>query len=473
MFRRSLLCLVLIAAFAGLLHAAPAPQTVTALMVSDVHFEPFADPAKVPQLAAAPVAEWPKILAAPNSPDAQTRFAAIESGCKTRGEDTTYTLFQSSLAAMRTQAPHTHFITISGDLIAHAFPCKWAAAMPNAKPNQYGEFVVKTLDYVLDQFRSTFPAARVYAALGNNDSDCGDYKLDTGSPFLAAAGEAFTRGLPAEEHHDAAESFAGNGSFSVAFPAPFHHTRLLILDDLYMSKKYTTCSGKSDSAAAEQQLTWLKGELDKARTNHEKIWIMGHIPPGIDPYATISKLRNVCGGKDPDMFLSSSDLADTIASYSDVVRLAIFAHTHMDEMRLVEGSGKSVALKMVPSISPVDGNNPAFTIASIDAETSELRNYRVIAASNKTGVDTKWTEEYDFARTYHEPAYTAATVGKILAKFQTDANAESAESQSYLKNYFVGENQSRLLQPFWPQYTCAIGNLSVDSYRQCRCPAGK
>jgi len=43
--------------------------TVPALLLSDIHFEPFWDKAKAPQLAVAPVSEWKAILAAPSSPD--------------------------------------------------------------------------------------------------------------------------------------------------------------------------------------------------------------------------------------------------------------------------------------------------------------------------------------------------------------------------------------------------------------------
>jgi sphingomyelin phosphodiesterase acid-like 3 len=467
--------LVLVFIFCGELHAAPAPTTVTALMVSDVHFEPFWDPAKIPQLAAAPASGWNAILAAPASPDQAQRFAALEQMCKVRGEDTDYTLLTSSLKAMRAQAAGTHFITISGDLISHAFPCKWAAAMPNAKPAEYEAFVVKTLEYVLGAFRAEFPAAPVYAALGNNDSGCADYKMDANGSFLAAASKAFTEKLPSSERKAAEETFAARGDFSVTLPAPFQHTRLLIVDNIFQSKKYQTCGGKDDSAGAQAQNAWLKSELDKARRNHEKIWVMGHIPPGVDPYSTISKMRNVCGGKDPEMFLSSDELANTLALYGAQIRLAIFAHTHMDEMRLLQPEYSSayaepVALKMVSSISPVDGNNPSFTIASVDPVTATLRDYRVIAASNQTGIDTKWNEEYDFAKTYHRPAYAAEDVKELIGEFSADPDAKTQESLSYLQNYFV-RDKSLELKLFWPQYTCALANMSADAYRACRCPA--
>ncbi len=75
------------------------------------------------------------------------------------------------------------------------------------------------------------------------------------------------------------------------------------------------------------------------------------------------------------------------------MQLAIFAHTHMDEMRLLkpakaDAARQTVAVKMVASISPIDGNNPSFTLATIDPANAQLKDYRVIVASNQTGIDT-------------------------------------------------------------------------------------
>jgi len=129
-------------------------------------------------------------------------------------------------------------------------------------------------------------------------------------------------------------------------------------------------------------------------------------------------MKNVCAGDAPTLFLSSDSLGSTLAEFGDVVQLAIFGHTHMDEMRLLEpakaqdgsGTGTAVALKMVPSISPVDGNNPSFVVARVNTATATLRDYRVIAASNQSGVDTKWTEEYAFGKAYAKPDFSASSV---------------------------------------------------------------
>jgi len=203
--------------------------------------------------------------------------------------------------------------------------------------------------------------------------------------------------------------------------------------------------------------------------------VMAHIPPGVDPYSTAINGKDICAGAEPQMFLSSEDLADTMAGFGDVIRLGIFAHTHMDEMRVLEPVKSSqghggVAVKMVASISPIDGNNPSFTIARVDPATGNLTDYRVIAASDGTAIDTKWAEEYDYRETYQEPSFSSASVEKLTARFKADPQADSAESEAYLRNYFV-KDRSLALRLFWPQYVCAVLNHTEDAYRACVCPA--
>jgi sphingomyelin phosphodiesterase acid-like 3 len=173
------------------------------------------------------------------------------------------------------------------------------------------------------------------------------------------------------------------------------------------------------------------------------------------------------------MFLSSEALPEVLAGYGDVIQLAIFAHTHMDEVRLlipanVDAAHRPVAVKMVASISPIDGNNPSFTVATVDPAHAILDDYRVIAASNQTGIATEWTEEYDFAKTYHEPAFTAAAVGNLIAGFKTDPAAQTSASKSYLRYYMTGEDM-RMLALIWQPYVCSLTNESNDAYRECVC----
>jgi sphingomyelin phosphodiesterase acid-like 3 len=446
-------------------------RDVSALMVSDIHFDPFMDPAKVARLNAAPASEWKLILAEPESVDGPAHFGMLLEACHTRGMDTSYPLLASSLKAMREDGASVKFITVSGDLIAHSFPCKYKTLVPQASPDEYRAFVEKTIEFVIGALRADFPGVPVYAALGNNDSDCGDYRLDAHSEFLAGTGKIVAGDLPASERKTAENDFAAGGYFSAALPLP--HTRMLVLDDVFLARSYATCAGKPDAQAAADQIAWLKLQLDRARREKEKVWVMAHIPPGVDPYSTATKSGNLCAGKAPQMFLSSEAMAETLAAYGDVIRLAIFAHTHMDEMRLLmdrESAGlhAPVAVKMVSSISPINGNRPAFTVASVRAATAVMRDYRVFAASNQTGVDTTWSEEYDYAKEFRQPDFSAANLSLLVDQFKGDAAARSPVSQSYLSHYFVGGG-ARELQPFWPQYVCALDHDSANAYRACVC----
>jgi sphingomyelin phosphodiesterase acid-like 3 len=453
---------------------------IPAILVSDIHFDPFHDPARVQQLVAAPANRWRSILMAPPAPNQQQAFAALQQSCHARGVDTPYTLLQSSLQAMRTRQRDAKFITVSGDLIAHSFSCRYATLFPGSSPSDYQAFVLKTLDFLIGELRASFSGVPVYVALGNNDTGCGDYRLDAGSDFLVRAGRIVEAGLPPAQQQQALKDFAKGGYFSVTMEAPMHNTVLIVINDLFLSPKYSTCAGGPDATAAITEMAWLEEQLARARRSGQRAWVMGHIPPGVDLLSTVVKMKDICGNGAPEMFLSSDKLSDLLIEYADVIRLAIFAHTHMDEMRLLEARGgashasleHSVAIKVVPSISPVDGNNPSFTAAFVNPFSAALQDYEVIAASNQTGVDTTWSREYDYAQTYHEAQFSPSTVKELIAKFENDQSAKTDASEEYIRNYYVGD-RSPELKPFWSQYICALGNHTAKAFAACVCSARK
>jgi sphingomyelin phosphodiesterase acid-like 3 len=441
-------------------------------LLSDFHFDPFHDPGKVQQLVSAPTSQWREILASPATADQATTFAALQRQCGARGVDTPYALLQSSLRAAHAEAPQVSFITVTGDFIAHGFSCRYAAIIPGKSPSDYAAFVEKTVEYVTKELRRAFPQVPIYAALGNNDSDCGDYRLDGNSDFLAATGRILAAGLPKSDRKKVLADFATGGYYSVTMAAPMQNTRVIVLDDLFMSRTYATCGGKHDTAASSAQLAWLQKELAAARQRQQKVWVIGHIPPGVDIYATFSKMQNVCEGAMPQMFLASNELAEVLVANADVMRLGLFAHTHMDELRLLESQNDTtkghVAIKMVSSISPVDGNNPSFTVAQVDPSSATLVNYQVFAASNQTGVDISWSKEYDYAQTYHQPSFSVATLEKLLSEFRRDPHASTDESQAYIHNFFAGDSSS-LIKPLWPQYVCGLSHSTAKGFTGCVC----
>ena len=466
--------------------ASAPPPTIPALLLSDIHLDPYHDPAKVAKLNAAPASDWPAILAQPDSPSQPVDSAALLKACPVRGVDTPNSLWLSSLHAIHADASHAKFVTISGDLLAHQFDCKFKTLLPVAPHADYLAFTEKTIRYVVSSLRESLPGVPVYVAMGNNDSGCTDYALDpTHDDFLARiakiVAEALPTDLPAADRTAVLTDFAASGSYDVPLTA-IPHTRLIVLDDLYFSTKYVTCSGKPDPAPAAAQLAWLQARLALARQHNERVWVMSHIPPGIDPFTTIRNLPRVCLGGKPTMYLSSESLADLLARNSDIVRLALFGHTHSDEMRLLTSdappasaatetpalSRTGVPLKIVSSITPVNGNRPTFTLAKIDPATATLVDYTVIEASNSTGIDTTWSPEYTYSTAYRQPAFDSAALTTLFQGFSADPGAKSAASQAYLRNYFPGD-VSAIIQFAWPQYTCAMTYDSGASFAACAC----
>jgi sphingomyelin phosphodiesterase acid-like 3 len=470
----TILCFYLIVGAACAQSAKPAQTTIPVLLLSDIHFEPFWDPAKVAQLDAQPVTQWNAILAPPVSSDQPQRFAALQQACPAKGLDTDYTLYQSSLKAVRAHSSGAAFAVVSGDLISHQYRCKYFTFFPQAQKGQYEAFVQKTLDYVMGELEAALPKTVVYVALGNNDSGCDDYRLDANSSFLKEVGAEVTKKFPASERLTAQQTFAAGGYYSIALPAPIQNARLLVLDDLFMSKNYKTCANQPDPKAAAPQMAWLAKQLADARTNKQKVWVMGHIPPGVDLYSSAKRLSGICNGtQKPAMFLSSEEMADVIAGYGDVVELAIFAHTHMNELRLLKDSTSSqppVPVKMVSSISPIHGNHPSFTLAQVDPATMALVDFQVIASANLSGDPADWKQEYDFGKSFALPDFSSSSVAKLIDAFAADPDASTQASRNYIGD-FSADNSSSLLQMFWPQYVCTLGNRTAQSFTACLCSA--
>ena len=176
------------------------PPYVPALFLSDIHLDPFADPAKVAKLNASPAADWPAILSAPASPTQAKDFAALQAACPTKGIDTPWVLWQSSLTAIHGDASQARFATVSGDLLAHSFDCKFEKLVPAAKPDDYLAFTEKTVRTIVTTLRAALPGVPVYVAMGNNDSGCSDYALDAAhDAFLGLVAKVVAEALPAPQ----------------------------------------------------------------------------------------------------------------------------------------------------------------------------------------------------------------------------------------------------------------------------------
>jgi sphingomyelin phosphodiesterase acid-like 3 len=199
----------------------PAAPTGNALLLSDIHFDPLADPVIVKQLIAKPASQWQAIFAS----SAQTGYAHSPN-------DTNYPLLKSALSAAAAQNP-LDFVIASGDYLRHDFRSAFVTA--GGSPSQYPTFATKAAVFVVDTIQASL-GVLVYFALGNDDSPCGDYRMAPGSAFLAALADS----LQALAHNpEAATAFRTAGFYELPHPT-LPNQEILVLNSVLWSPSYSS-----------------------------------------------------------------------------------------------------------------------------------------------------------------------------------------------------------------------------------------
>lgn len=436
-------------AIAGLLLVLSlAAHAETFLSISDIHFDPFADPSLVTKLEAADVTQWEAILAS----SATTAFSPY-------GSDVNEPLLRSAVAEMKAQIPKPPFVLISGDFLAHKFQEKYQQYATDKSQEAYTAFVTKTIAYVASVLRTAYPGARIYPTLGNNDSDCGDYAVAPHSVFLA-------------NFRDVWSSAVDSRSFVRRFPTGgYYHAdvrgirdlRIIALNANFFSTDYKNTCGKPGPDPGLQELEWLAAELQLARHEHKRVWLLFHIPPGMDVFDTVQY-----GGNCPTVSAGTfwkdeyqQKYLQITAAYRSTILGAFAGHTHQDEFRIVNGA----FVHITPSISPVFGNNPAFEIVTIN-DKAQIADYTVHHLPNVT---LPWAREYSFDEAYGRKRYDVASLAAIASAITSDA----AVRTQYFN--FLGSGAPKAAAESlakWLGYWCGLRTLTSSTFTACYCRSG-
>src|SRR5271166_4518680 len=397
-------------------HGADAQQAKAAasrdkfLIVSDIHFNPMADPTLVPELAAADPGQWEAILQRTQP----TAFSPY-------GQDTNWWLLQSALDQMRKTLPHPAFVMYTGDLLAHSFPRTYRNAAHDADPEHYRAFVLKTVEFLALEFRKRFPDTKVLLTPGNNDEDCGDYSIAAGGAFLSDTAE-LARDLAGA---DAAftSDWKALGSYNVPHPT-VAGVRILSLNSIFFSNKYHATNFSKgcatvESAAASDLFNWLKANLAAAQQAKQKVWLMFHIPPGIDGYATTHNYSAQAQGTGDSANVSCNPIVpmwvptwtqqvDVLLEEFHSTVIASFAgHTHNDDFRLVNAAGVNKSFVMIdPAVSPIYDQNPGFRVVMFDRGgllTDQVTYYLTNLKQASSKGRRRWKKEYQFTREWKMP----------------------------------------------------------------------
>lgn len=454
--RAGAVALLIALGFAG--PSSSAEPSGTFAFVSDIHFNPFDPPTLTPSLVASDASDWP------------ARFATVAGGGRSPyGADTNHPLLASALAAIGTTAASADFAVVTGDFLAHDFEGKAAAALGgSADPALVAGLTVKTTLFVAEGIAAASPGKPVFVALGNNDSSCGDYRIEPGGSYLAATKEIVRRlAGPDRVAADFDRTYAAGGYYAARHPT-VADTLIVSVNDVLWSQNYQDACGADGAAAGRAMLDWLRGVLAAQKEAGGHVWMIHHIPWGIDPYSTDRASHAACPAtivpfmKEP---FASAFLA-LLRDHAGIVTASFSGHVHFDDYRLLaDASGRTVLVdKIAPAISPVFGQNPGFQMFDYDAVTGAPTDFSTWYLANlEDDAPADWLEEYRFSDAYGVPRYSAAAVDTVAGELA----AAGPVRDTFRRLYNVGHGA---LGPIaFPAYLCAITEADPTRFDACYC----
>jgi sphingomyelin phosphodiesterase acid-like 3 len=125
------------------------PETVRPvqfLMMSDVHFDPMADPKLVDRLALAEPEEWQAILE-----------SSADKSLGRYGVDSSWALLGSALWQAKQMLSNPAFVILPGDFLPHNFRRRFGDDAADHSDAAYRLFVRKTMQFLASQLDQTFP----------------------------------------------------------------------------------------------------------------------------------------------------------------------------------------------------------------------------------------------------------------------------------------------------------------------------
>ncbi len=428
----------------------PYPGTGMFLMLSDIHFDPYADPVIMAKLGVKPLAacQGP-------SPELFSKF----------GSDTNYPLLKLTLdevvAAARENHFHYDYVMVTGDFLAHNFDTSYQKCVGGGN-EAYEKFASDTIRFVDGMIAKALPGVPVFAALGNNDSDRGDYEQPS-EFFLESVGRDWSRAwgdLPAAARETALTSFARAGDYAVPNPAVPSHELVIVDSNLWAARNAQACSEADPDPGGQFQ--WLGGILGRVKHADGTATLIMHVLPGIDA------VKSSTGA--PRAFWTdrcTQKLIAELTAFRGVVREIYAGHIHRDDFRIFpDREGKPLLpIHIIPSVSPVYFNNPAVEIGWYDKSNGELRDYAPVYL-DLANPQRPWKTEYVFTRAYGRPRPDLAALVELSREIR-HGNPNSGVGKQYDDYYAAGAGLF-LTPDNWLDYSCAQIEITPAGFARCR-----
>jgi sphingomyelin phosphodiesterase acid-like 3 len=429
-------------------------------VVADIHFDPFEPATLSEDLRSTAIDDW------------MSRFAALgEQRASQRGSDTNHVLLVSALSAIAERMAAADFVILAGDLLSHRFGADVDISLdaPKGSGAQHS-FAQKTAAFVIDALSKALPDKAILIALGNNDSDCGDYALETGGNFLAATMEVVKKAAGISHvTADFEKTYRAGGYYEVQHPT-VKNAKILVVNDVLWSREYRNRCGTTGFDEARKQLEWLKSQLLEQKSRGGMVWIVHHVPWGIDAYSTVHSTADICASRVVPFLREeiSAELLALLRQHADTIAASFSAHTHYDDFRLLlDNTGKpAVVDKIVPAITPIAGQNPGFQVFTYNVASGMLLDYTSYYLANldslSSTVPGDWREEYVFTKTFVQKRYSPESVMQL---------SKGLDEPSVFREVYYNKRKGVLSEKDFGAYVCAIAYLETDAYTRCHCPS--
>jgi len=471
------------------------PSTYTVVAISDIHFNPLANPALFTSLVAQPASQWKSIL-----DNDQTANPAPPA---TFGTDTNYPALELALAALKQNLGSSPVVLFSGDMLGHDLTqCFYELYTASSLPAQLNpascpviptttptttetaamqSFLDKTMAFVSAEIRANAGNIPVIFVPGNIDT-YNIYGTGPDTSFLSDnAGTYYTQLLNSSVDQATFQStFTTLGSYS----APILNSQVLVIaldSNPFAQSTYPT---PLDPYA---ELTWLDSQLAAAQSAGQKVWLMMHVPPGAN---TTGTAQNAAKGVAPNpetddeaimMWQAQyqAEFMQILSKYPGLVAMGITGHTHMDEFRVLPTGD---VLFGIPGISPVFGNNPAFKVFTVAQATEMPMDYQSINYNlSASPAPAQFSSLYTFSTAYGATAGT--TLASSSQQLYPQLTPTAAATASFI-NYYDAGNATSFPYPTgpgtyiqipwnmantanWPIYSCGFGQMDEQDYVDC------
>jgi hypothetical protein len=443
----------------GVIQHALGATTGTVISVTDIHFDPFQGFGNNvrKKIATSDYKDWRSIYLQNPQPEGVP------------GQQTNFSLLNSTMREMQSICPHPDFIIFSGDLLGHELQEEYNEYLKHNPGVSYNEFVQNTLSFINYEFKLYFSDVPIYFTLGNNDSytDFGIAPPPADDYFLPDTKDIFFAYIGGDANAKASfmATYPTTGSYSL-HPAAAPTNKIIALNDIYFSLKST----QNQYAEGWKQMAWLESELASAVKNGEKVWIITHIPPGVDVTTTLSNKNGEITdfwdtqytNSDGKTFLEQ--FSELTVAYSSVIGGIFCGHTHMDHFRLIsDQAGSKSFVHVTPAVSPQFGNNPAFQVLTYDKASFGVIDFETYRFGYQRQ-GSAWAGEYSFDKTYGVSLYDPANLDTVFNRLQQDAAA-----RKFFTTYFDVNNivYKPITPANWQSYWCGIAYLTDQDFAKC------